>query len=319
VGADGLSSLADGAVDGLAQEVGIDGYLAKPVRRAELFEVIAMVMGQEAAREQLVTRHLARERRRRVTILLAEDNPVNQRVASTMLERLGHRVDIAGDGAEAVATFRAGRYDAVLMDCQMPVMDGFEATRQIRAEAGGTIPIIALTASATSADRQACLEAGMNDHLAKPIQPAALEAALDRWLDASSATAGEAIDVTEDASLVAGAAGSIIDESVVRSIVELDASLLASMVDVFETDVAEQLAAIRASVQIGDLPAVRSAAHRMKGGAGALGAVAAANACARLEQAADANRAASVTDEVVEVERLTHESIAGLRAWVPTG
>jgi signal transduction histidine kinase/CheY-like chemotaxis protein len=297
-----------------SQEAGIDGYLSKPVRRAELFEVIAAVMGRTPDQDQLVTRHLVREARRRATILLAEDNPVNQRVASAMLERLGHRVVIAGDGAETVATFQAGTYDVILMDCQMPVLDGFDATRQIRAAEGDErrTPIIALTASATAADRQACLDAGMDDHLSKPIQPSQLEAALDRWFEPTSSDPPAAVDPEPAPSAAA------IDESVLRAIVDVDGeSLLTNLIEVFEADAIEQLATIRTALDIGDLQTVRLAAHRLKGGSAAIGAASASEACARLEHAADANRAAAVGEEAEAVQRLVRDSIAMLRAWSP--
>ena len=116
-------------------------------------------------------------------VLLVEDNPVNQTVIEAMLRSLGYRVTLVGDGAQAVQRFDARRFSAVLMDCRLPVMDGYEATRQIRRHMpqNGT-PIIALTANALQGDREACLQAGMNDYLAKPFKRADLERVLLRWL-----------------------------------------------------------------------------------------------------------------------------------------
>jgi CheY-like chemotaxis protein len=117
-------------------------------------------------------------------VLLAEDNQINVMVARRMLERLGLQVDVAVNGQLAVECVCAKRYDLVLMDWQMPVMDGLEATRVIRAQGGpsSAIPIVALTANASDADRQACLACGMNDFLAKPVRMATLEACVRRWL-----------------------------------------------------------------------------------------------------------------------------------------
>ena len=124
------------------------------------------------------------------SILLVEDNVVNQRVAARMIERMGHAVVVAADGVEALAAFDNSRFDLVLMDMQMPVMDGLEATQAIRArEHGGRIPIVALTANAMANDRQRCIAAGMDDYLAKPFDFAALRAMLDRWLSIEPARA----------------------------------------------------------------------------------------------------------------------------------
>ena len=123
-----------------------------------------------------------------VSILLAEDNLVNQRVAVAVLKKLGLKPDLAANGLEAVQAVRAKRYDLILMDCQMPEMDGFQATREIRAQASGTprVPILAMTANAMQGDRERCLEAGMDDYLAKPVAILDLKSALQRWLPAAS-------------------------------------------------------------------------------------------------------------------------------------
>ncbi|MGH8220294.1 MAG: response regulator [Steroidobacteraceae bacterium] len=119
-------------------------------------------------------------------MLLVEDNPVNQLIARRLLEKLGAQVAVAESGAAAIAQLACASFDLVFMDCQMPVMDGYEATRHIRAGAAGpaaaNIPIIALTAHALHGHRNQCLAAGMNDHLAKPIDPAALRAMRDKFL-----------------------------------------------------------------------------------------------------------------------------------------
>ena len=132
-------------------------------------------------RSLLLELRLARQHRGR-HVLLAEDNPINQEVAVELLRALGLQVDTAADGAQAVALALAGRYDLVLMDMQMPELDGLEATRRIRAALGPALPIIAMTANAFGEDREACLAAGMNDHLAKPVDPERLYETLLDWL-----------------------------------------------------------------------------------------------------------------------------------------
>ena len=167
------------------QDMGFDGYLASPVKRKQLHDVVSMVLGEqgrslETGKPELVTRHrVAEQLRRPARILLAEDNRVNQRVAVRMLEKLGYTCEIACDGLAAVHAVESGDYDLVLMDCQMPEMDGFEATAAIRAMPGsrGSIKIIAMTANAIAGDRERCIDAGMDQYLAKPVT-------LDRLHDA---------------------------------------------------------------------------------------------------------------------------------------
>jgi len=198
------------------QEIGFAAYLTKPVRHSEILDCLSAVMAGTilAAPEQpLVTRHTIREMRRDVVrILVAEDNITNQQVALGILKKLGLRADAVANGAEAVKALETLPYDLVLMDVQMPEMNGFEATRQIRnpqsAVRNHRIPVIAMTAGAMQGDREKCLEAGMNDYVSKPIFPQALAEALDKWLPREAAPApkqaagspGKAAPVSAEAS-----------------------------------------------------------------------------------------------------------------------
>jgi len=168
---------------------GFSGYLPKPIRPGLLRKCLALVLGREEATgsdHHLITRHtVAETTRRKLRVLVAEDNSTNRIVAVKMLEKLGHTADAVGNGREAVESLKSLPYDIVLMDCQMPVMDGFDASRAIRSPDSGvknhSIPIIAITAHAMKGDRELCLEAGMNDYLTKPVNPRDLAAALERW------------------------------------------------------------------------------------------------------------------------------------------
>ncbi len=175
----------------LAREAGLDGYLTKPVRQTHLWGCLTKIMGGVSSGEStptsLVTRHTVEEKKThsRLPILIAEDNPVNQKLAVRLLEKLGYRADVAGNGLEAVAAVECIPYAAILMDCQMPEMDGFEATRTIRGREEDTtthIPIIAMTANAMQGDKERCMEAGMDDYVSKPIKPETLKTVLAQWL-----------------------------------------------------------------------------------------------------------------------------------------
>ena len=175
------------------EAIGFSAYLSKPVRQGHLHDSLALVLGRQTAREgtqvpkRLITQFTLTEvARQRIRLLLAEDNPVNQMVAVTLLKKQGYHVDVVSNGLEALAALERIPYDLVLMDCQMPEMDGFEATRAIRGPDSHVlnpeVPVIALTAHAMTGDRERCEDAGMNDYLAKPIRPAELGAVLERWL-----------------------------------------------------------------------------------------------------------------------------------------
>jgi two-component system sensor histidine kinase/response regulator len=162
------------------RELGITAYLTKPIRQIELLEAIRIILGQSAARMNsapLLTRHTLHENRSHLKILLAEDNPVNQLLAVRLLEKRGHHVTVANNGTEAVAQSLGTIFDIILMDIQMPIMDGFEATAAIRSReklTGNHIPIIAMTAHALSDDEERCLAAGMDAYISKPINSAQL-------------------------------------------------------------------------------------------------------------------------------------------------
>jgi PAS domain S-box-containing protein len=184
-----------------AQHAGIAAYLTKPIRQSLLYECLGLVLGNGAhvvgstpeAALPIITRHSVSEvhARSRPLVLVVEDNPVNQKVATNMIEKLGYRVNVAANGREAVASLEHIAYALVFMDCQMPEMDGFEATRVIRhreehlRQAGGEpthLPIIAMTANAMQEDRDRCQAAGMDDFISKPVTMKSLATVLNRWL-----------------------------------------------------------------------------------------------------------------------------------------
>src|SRR5438552_6020356 len=185
-----LTSVSYRGSTGDAEQAGFSAFLLKPIRQSQLYDCIATVMGMAATEPEptrLITRQTLREAEAqfRARVLVAEDNVVNQRVAVRMLEKLGCRVDVATNGLEAVEATGRITYHCIFMDCQMPEMDGYEATRVIRqreARTGARIPIIAMTANAMESDRERCLVAGMDDYLSKPVQPKELVTTLQKWI-----------------------------------------------------------------------------------------------------------------------------------------
>jgi two-component system, sensor histidine kinase and response regulator len=185
-----------------ARAAGVDAVLVKPITASALHDALVRMLRTPGGTARAPTppgesESLLRLRHAGQHVLLAEDNPVNQEVARELLRRAGLQVDTAADGAEALAKLRALHYDAVLMDVQMPGLDGLSATRALREERGPDLPVIAMTAHAFGEDRAACLAAGMNDHVAKPVDPERLYATLLRWLprgDAQTTTSPIGLD-----------------------------------------------------------------------------------------------------------------------------
>ena len=217
---------------------------------------------------------------RRGRVLVAEDNAVNQKVTVRMLERLGFAAHLVGTGQEAAAAARRERYDAILMDGQMPGMDGYEATSRIRAYEGPVrhTPIIALTAGAMRADRERCMAAGMDDYLAKPISPEQLEAVLGRWIPAAGAAAPEA------ASIPVPAADDPIDWTMIGDLVAMTPSdFIADLLALFVRDSATALTDLRIAWREDDRAAWSRIAHKLRGSCATLGARAMMEICARME------------------------------------
>jgi len=223
----------------------------------------------------------------RCRLLLAEDNPVNQRVAASMLHKLGYRVDVVEHGADVLKAIHEHQYDAILMDCQMPVMDGYEATSQLRrleseSPDRGHLPIIAMTANAMEGDREVCLAAGMDDYLAKPIEYARLEAILAHWLPQHAATAGQP----------APAATTKRDNSfTVQRLTEFlgdDPASIGEMLDIFSASLLRWRERLRHEIknQGNDL---KKLAHELKGSSANVGADALANLAGQLYAAATDN------------------------------
>lgn len=171
------------------QKMGCRGYLLKPVKQTQLYEMIATILNdgspaEKMRNDKILTQYsIAEQLREKAKILLVEDNPINQRVAVKMLEKRGYKLDIADNGLEALELMKRNKYDLLLMDVQMPKMDGYEATRNIRKNESGAsrIPIIAMTANALKGDKEKCLQAGMDDYVSKPFRPNELYSIVEKW------------------------------------------------------------------------------------------------------------------------------------------
>ncbi len=281
------------------RELGVAAYLTKPIRALELRDAIGRALGlkTQSALARPAER-IAQTALKRARVLVVEDNVVNQRVAMGLLERRGHEVTLAQDGREAVAITARQPFDVVLMDLQMPVMGGLEATAAIRAreaETGGHQRIVAMTAHAMNGDRERCLAAGMDGYLSKPVEPQMLFAVVEQE---------PSIETRKAAAPAAAPATPVFDEEQLRQRVSGDEQLMHDVVRIFLEDCPARLAAVAAAVERRDAEAIRSAAHALKGAAGNLAASGLFEAARVLERLGAESRldAAAAAARVVAAE-----------------
>jgi len=302
-----LTSAGEQGESARCRELGVAGYLMKPVAASDLRRVIETVVkqlppdtiaapavaaaalpsgpaaastpGAAASTDAGASAGAAASTGARWRFLLAEDNPVNRTLGSRLLVRYGHDVVCVENGREAVETCERERFDVILMDVEMPVMNGFEATAAIREQerlrSGRRTPIIALTAHAMQGDRARCLDAAMDDYATKPIQPAELFATITALLDANPPEATMTTPVTTDVP--------VLDRTALYEQVGDEADLLLKVIEMFRADSIQEIAKLDAALAAQDASEVQQGAHRLKGALLTLGAKPAANVAMQLE------------------------------------
>jgi len=279
--------------DAAIREAGVDLCLTKPVKQSQLFDCLATLAGehlldppQQRRAAQVPTPKVQREGREQVRILVAEDNSVNQRVALRQLDRLGYAADGVANGMEALDALSRIAYDVVLMDCQMPEMDGYEAATEIRRREGDLkhTTIIAMTANALEGDRERCFAAGMDDYISKPVKQEMLSEAIERWTAERTAS-----DQREDLSEPTPAdSASVIDPGVIAELRGLQSStdpdFFNHLIDLFIEETPHRLAAIREALAKSNAEALGHEAHALKGSSAHLGATRMDSLCEILEE-----------------------------------
>ena len=323
----------------LYAEMGFSAYLTKPVRHHEFKGVLSLVLAEQPglmpASRPIATKHMARETvnrfgGRKVRILLAEDNIINQQVALGILKKLGLRADVVANGVEAVKAVETIPYDLVLMDVQMPDMDGLQATRQIREREGKQkqtagirsqvietvlpIPIIAMTAHAVQGDREKCLAAGMNDYVSKPVTPYSLAKVLERWLpkdkdekkmmiDECGMMNGKEIEKDEvHSSLITHHSSLIFDRAGMMERLMNDEDLVRMIVEGFLGDIPRQMEVLRGCLDAGDRLGAERQAHTIKGAAANVGGNDLCAVAFEIEKAAEAGDLKAAGEHLPELE-----------------
>ena len=296
------------------RHAGVRMCLSKPVRQSALYDCLVNVMSrteESNANVQIAEAPPAPVRRHnRRRLLLAEDNPVNQEVALGILQIEGYQVTVAKNGAEAVEAFSKSAFDLVLMDCHMPEMDGFEATRKIREMEKQAslkrIPIVALTANAMQQDREECLNAGMDDHLSKPYSRLQMRETLDRWLHQENA---EAMPTSTAETVTAEPVGqviSILDRTAVDGLRALATSdnpdLLKRIIDAYLEDAPKLIEKMKQALDRDDTFELAKAAHTLKSSSGNVGALELSDRCKQLEASARRGSVGMVRELLCDVE-----------------
>ena len=295
---------------GAATAVGAraDVILTRPPTESQLLDALADAVGGTYARAGAEGEDLA-ELARGQRVLVAEDNDVNRSVATAMLAALGLEVELARNGREAVEMALAGDFAAVLMDCQMPELDGYGATSEIRARESTRVPIIAMTANSMAEDRARCLAAGMDDYIGKPVRQHELAAVLARWLDLAREDACAA-GPAEPAESHDGPLDPVtVDELRRRIAPRTRAQLLRR----FEADAAAIVDELRAAAERGDRDAQRRAAHRLAGSSAVMGASRLAAAAQAIERSGRATDAAVRDRHIEDLDALVDEGVRALR------
>ncbi|MEQ1855698.1 MAG: response regulator [Longimicrobiales bacterium] len=313
----------DGA---LCEQLGISSYLLKPITPTELRDAIQLTLArehEEPSQANLVTRHSLREAWESLRVLLAEDNQVNQRLAVAVLERLGHQVQVAKNGREALDLLDKFSFDLVLMDVQMPEMGGVEATQAIRkreAERGGHIPIVAMTAHAMAGDKERFLQSGMDEYISKPISQERLREVVRSLGRPTPTGGGRSSSGTTASSATAGGGKTApprplpFDREALMARVESDIDLLSTLVGVFKADRPKLMSDIEEALLAGDAVALADTAHTMKGALSVFGVEPARTLAEKLEMAGKSGRVDGVRGVYEELERAIVVAEDGLEA-----
>jgi CheY-like chemotaxis protein/HPt (histidine-containing phosphotransfer) domain-containing protein len=316
------------AVTAFTAEPWLSGVLGKPVGQSELHDaMVSAVRGRRTVKREVRRAAAAARARapRKAKILLAEDHDINRELVREFLKMDGYACECAHNGREALRAFRERAFDLVLMDCQMPEMDGYEATRAIRRHeqrrrAGNgsrRVPIVALTAHATAEERERCLSAGMDDYLSKPLDPGLFRQTVERWLLANKPRAADGegdADTAAEPSTVAGGGGTtVFDREALLTRCAGNEALADRLVVTFREQLETDLAALDEAVSGGDAATVMRAAHRIKGAAANVSAEALRAAAAHLEAEAAAgnlDEARSLPAAVREAARQFRDAVS---------
>ena len=293
------------------RETGVDAYLTKPIKQAQLFDCLSLVMSTDVETREIKSGLMALSTQpaaivarpvAMLRILIAEDNPVNQKVALFQLQKLGYVADVVENGRLALEALARTNYDIVFMDCQMPELDGYEATRDLRASEVDDRHtwIVAMTANSLEGDREKCLNAGMDDYVSKPVKPEHLQAAIHRF---------QGLRAVDQQNRESGSVG-VIDPNIIAGFremaVEGEESILGKLIDVFVENTPRVIEEARKALATRMSPQLERAAHTLKGSCSNFGAERMRVVCEQLEEAARHGRLENAAGFINDIEFQFH-------------
>jgi CheY-like chemotaxis protein/HPt (histidine-containing phosphotransfer) domain-containing protein len=305
-----LSSVGERPERESMQAAGVTAYIAKPLNQSELLNAILGVVAVESSLKMPAGTAQQAVAGASLRILLAEDNTINQRLAIRVLEKLGHAVTLVQNGVAAIEAWRHGSFDVVLMDLQMPLMDGLEATSRIRQEEDGKrhTPIVAMTAHAMQGDRERCLDGGMDGYVSKPIMVDELQAEIARVTSGSVRTVAAASPVESERRAFD------LDDALRR--LQGDRELLREIAEIFQQEMEERLDDIGRAIQAADPVALSRAAHKLKGEAANFSARTVVQLAAELELLGELGNVGGARDLQPPLDRAVRQLGADLCAFV---
>ncbi len=295
----------------MKSQFGNDLVLTRPLQQSSLFNALIASLGIETAKDAVGSNTVAAPVSLQGHILLAEDNPVNQEVARSMLESLNLTVDIAENGLIAVSRAADHEYDIIFMDCQMPKMDGYEATKTIRASEHDDEHkiIIALTANAMEGDRDQCVSAGMDDYMSKPFTLESLATKIHAWINTNKKTIKTEVVTTPEAAKPRLDIDSALDLQKIEELKSVLGGKLSHIIDVFSDNTRTQLDKLKQAIQTNDKKSIVAIAHAIKGSSANIGAQGLSSTAKTLEQALRNNEAINLVPVVAQLEKQLSETI----------
>ncbi len=290
------------------KELGFECYLSKPIEQSILYNSLLQLSNIAVSGNQDNTSNLNKPTQFNAKVLVVEDNAINQMVAEGMLKKFGIRIDLAANGKEAITALENIQYDLVFMDCQMPVMDGYEATQTIRDMNSKVhdhaIPVIAMTANAMQGDREKCIDSGMNDFITKPVSPDKLQDVLQQWLPekTSPEVNPDSNENTNSQDSISNTNNPIFDYEELKDRLSDDEDMIRTLTTHFITNTAEKIEELKTMVENADLSAAALQLHTIRGSAANLGGMAFSALAQTMEEASKAGKVENVTQILPELE-----------------